>query len=249
MKQTIALLIFIFCFLSVIISSAADPDHFSAAVNAYRKGDFAGALSHFKKTPDSPVKFYNLGNCYYKLDSLGLSILHYEKAKKLAGEDPDLMNNLQMARAKTRDKIEAPRTFFLIVWLRRLILFFPAWFFAACAILSSALGSIFFVLLIRQQHFERRKKIFFSTCASLLLLIISLFMSWRRESTINTASGVVILAPAASVLNEPVFGATELFVLHEGTVLEFLDQEPGWVKVRLPQGTSGYLRDQQVGKF
>jgi hypothetical protein len=117
------------------------------------------------------------------------------------------------------------------------------------AVVLSALASLFFVLLIRSADFQRRRRFFLSVSASVLLLLLCIFMTWRRQAIMKHPSGVVVTAPVASVLNEPVFGATELFVLHEGTVLRFLDDESGWVKVELPQGTSGFIRLQEVGKF
>lgn len=249
MKIPLAPLMILLLFWIVFFSQTLAADQFSLGVSAYRQGDFSKALSHFKKCPDSPVKFYNLGNCYYKLDSLGWCILNYQKAKKIVGEEPDLMNNLQMANSRTRDKLDPPKTFFITLWLRHLILFFPAWFFPLFSILFSGLASLFFVLLFRSSDFSRKRRFFFFLSSSICLLLIFLFLSWRRQSFISRPSGVVITSSSASVLNEPVFGATELFVLHEGTVLEYLDHEPGWVKVQLPQGTSGFLREQQVGEF
>lgn len=249
MKISLHTRLFFLLLFQLFLATAFATDEFSLGVGAYRKGDYPNALLHFKKCPDSPAKFYNLGNCYYKLDSLGLSILQYQKAKKILGEEPDLMNNLQMANAKTRDKMEPPKTFFLTLWLRQLILFFPVWFFPLLAVVLSALASLFFVLLIRSADFQRRRRFFLSVSASVLLLLLCIFMTWRRQAIMEHPSGVVVTAPVASVLNEPVFGATELFVLHEGTVLRFLDDESGWVKVELPQGTSGFIRLQEVGKF
>jgi len=249
MKIKLLYLSFLLMFSQVLPPELRAGDYFNQAVVAYRKADFATALTLFKKAPDSPAKFYNLGNCYYKLDSLGLSILNYQKAKKFIGEEPDLMNNLQMANAKTRDKIDPPKTFFLTLWLRKLTLFFPVWVFPLIAIVFSCLASLSFIFLVRSSEFLERRKYFFSVLTSVLVLSMSLFLSWRRQSVIVNSSGVVVLTQAASVLNEPVFGATELFVLHEGAVLNILAEEPGWVKVELPQGNSGFLRDQVVGKF
>jgi hypothetical protein len=73
--------------------------------------------------------------------------------------------------------------------------------------------------------------------------------SFARQAVVTNPTGVVIISSSASVLNEPLIGATELFVFHEGSVLIFESQEPGWVQVRLPGGNSGFIREQQVRKF
>src|SRR5690606_21482321 len=50
--------------------------------------------------------YYNLGNTYYKLDSIPESIYYYEKALLLSPDDKDIKNNLAFAKNKTIDVIE-----------------------------------------------------------------------------------------------------------------------------------------------
>ena len=48
-------------------------------------------------------------------------------------------------------------------------------------------------------------------------------------------------------MSAPNTNSTELFVLHEGTELEVLSQLDGWVEVRFPDGTVGFLPEGDVG--
>ena len=48
--------------------------------------------------------YLNLGNTFFKLDSIPQAILYYEKGIKLAPGDPDLSYNLQYCNKLIKDK-------------------------------------------------------------------------------------------------------------------------------------------------
>ena len=50
--------------------------------------------------------YFNLANCYYKLNEIGPSIFYYEKALQLSPNDSDILNNLGYAQKMTLDAIQ-----------------------------------------------------------------------------------------------------------------------------------------------
>lgn len=90
------------------------------ADDSYHQGNYQQAISDYKELLGkgvSPALYYNLGNAYYRSDSLSKAILCYERAYKLSPSDKDIRFNLQFARSKTIDKI-APEddNFFTLVY-------------------------------------------------------------------------------------------------------------------------------------
>ena len=65
--------------------------------------------------------YYNLGNCYYKLDVIPLAVLNYERAILLDPGDADIRANLALARGKTIDKVVPPSEMFFVTWYRSLV--------------------------------------------------------------------------------------------------------------------------------
>ena len=62
-----------------------------------------------RKSQKSTIAFeleYNLGNCYYKLEEVGKTILHYERAKLIDPVNDDLRANILLADLRVIDKIE-----------------------------------------------------------------------------------------------------------------------------------------------
>ena len=65
---------------------------------AYNKGDFAKAIIFYQNFLSGGIEsaqaYYNLGNCYFRMNEIPKAILYYEKAQKFAPGDPDIEFNL-----------------------------------------------------------------------------------------------------------------------------------------------------------
>ncbi|HRH67712.1 MAG TPA: tetratricopeptide repeat protein, partial [Bacteroidia bacterium] len=112
--------------------SAADnaSDLFHQGNIAYQKGDYITAVQLYsgllKSGKVSSEVYYNLGNAYYKTDSIAKAILSYERAKKLNPDDEDVAVNLKIASLRVVDKIEPLPKIFYKQWLHSLATAFSA---------------------------------------------------------------------------------------------------------------------------
>src|SRR5512137_1616096 len=108
----------IFLFLTIDILLAQDPKSlFQQANQAYQQQDFEKAASLYQQIIsqgyESKDVYYNLGNCYYRLNQIGQSVLYFEKALKLDPHDADVRYNLELVNLKVIDRIEIPPRLFL----------------------------------------------------------------------------------------------------------------------------------------
>ena len=91
--------------------------------SAYIRGDYAAAIEIYEallRQGEAAELYYNLGNSYYKQEELGRAILNYERALLLQPGNADVQANLEIARAKTVDKVvPAPEIFFL-AWISKI---------------------------------------------------------------------------------------------------------------------------------
>ena len=108
-------------FLLVLISSFAFSQSsealFTAGNDFYKKGEIEKAIEVYRKIESQAVisseLYYNLGNCYYKLNNVGATIYNYEKALQLDPLNEDAANNLVFAKRLTIDRIEeVPKSVF-----------------------------------------------------------------------------------------------------------------------------------------
>ena len=87
--------------------------------SAYIKEDYAAAIQIYEallKNGEAADVYYNLGNSYYKIGEIAKAVLNYERALLLQPGNGDIRANLEVARAKTIDKVEpVPEVFFVSV--------------------------------------------------------------------------------------------------------------------------------------
>lgn len=108
---------FIFC-LAIVASSLFGGDY-QSAFEAYQLGEraetieerakyFNKALSLYSQNEVEDGKlYYNIGNCYYQLNQLGMAIWYYTKAQKLLPRDTKIEKNLQKAQKQAQTPISS----------------------------------------------------------------------------------------------------------------------------------------------
>jgi len=246
--------IFIFiiiCFLSVFVSFASDADaKFKEANKFYQQDNFAKAIELYESIAQdgkcSYEVYYNLGNAYFRNNEFAKAILNYERALKLSPEDSEIKFNLSIARTKIVDKIVPIERFFIIQMWNDLLNSFSSgsWgIFVLIAIwLSFATLSLFFYV-----YRNSLKKLFLVlTIAFFSITIVTIFFAtqkYRMEGERNTA---IIMIPSAYIKSSPDAGATDLFILHDGTKVELLDELGNWKKIKIEDGNIGWLSDHAI---
>lgn len=217
---------------------------FEKANQLYLDNDFTGAIEHYNSILQTGYSsgelHYNLGNAYFKSGKLGLSILHYEKAKKLLPRDEDLRKNLEMVRLRVADRIEVPR---LALWehVDRVRDYLTMKSLATLALLFYLLTLIAAAIYYFLPKGTLKKVTFLS--AVLLLMVFILFGSvfgWRLWIEKNVKEAV-ILADKVEVVSAPDSGAQGLFSLHAGVKVQIIGEFEQWDQISLPDGKKGWL--------
>jgi len=85
---------------------------------AYEDNRFAEAIEAYQTVARygirDPRLEYNLGNAYFRMGDLGRAILHYERARMLSPTDRDVRANLELARSRRFDRVEAEQVTALV---------------------------------------------------------------------------------------------------------------------------------------
>ena len=191
--------------------------------------------------------YYNLGNCYYKLDSIPLAILNYERAYELSPGDNDIRNNLTFARGKTADKVVPPSKMFFVTWWNNFthLQSVDAWAQQAIVLFIIALIS----LLVYFLSFNIRVRKISFTIGVLLMMVVILhnLAAYSQNSEIRDHAAAIVMAPAVSVKSSPSHNSTDLFLIHEGSKVEILDQSmKGWIEVKFEEGKQGWIPSKTV---
>lgn len=240
----------LFLLISNILSAQNNNELFANANALYKDGKYTEAITIYEELEKSNLVstelYYNLGNCYYKLNKVAPTIYNYEKALLLDPLNEDARNNLVFAKRLTLDRIEeVPKSFlqkFNIQYISKLT--YEGW--AVVCIILSLLGTVLFLFYFLSLSPSRKRLFFTTSIISYILLVFSLFIAFNQYyKKINTIEAIVY-ATEVSVKNEPIKNADEAFIIHEGTKVLILDKVDDWKKIKLLDGKIGWLKAKEV---
>lgn len=218
---------------------------FEQANAAYNEGNYQSALDLYNNIVEAEQEsvplYFNLGNTYYKMGTYPMAIYYYEKALKLDPSNADVKTNLEIANLAIADKIESiPQSFIVKGW-NNVKNMFSSDVWATVSIISFAILLAALFLFLRARRMGLRKVGFFVGILALLVFVFSFIFSMEKRNEAMEKNHAIIMTPAVTVKSSPNDGSVDLFVLHEGTKVTLLDEADGWNKVRIANGSEGWL--------
>jgi tetratricopeptide (TPR) repeat protein len=191
--------------------------------------------------------YYNLGNCYYRMDQMTQAVLNYERALLLSPGDKDIRFNLQMARSKTIDKITPESEMFFVTWYRSLVNVMSVDGWARTALVALIVAIVLALFYLFSDRIWLRKIGFFGGIIALLLFLIGNLFAWQQKSNLTQRTGAIIIKSAVNVKSTPSKNGTDLYILHEGTKVTVTDSSMReWRKIRVADGKEGWLEDSEI---
>ena len=191
--------------------------------------------------------YYNLGNCYYRMDQMTQAVLNYERALLLSPGDKDIRFNLQMARSKTIDKITPESEMFFVTWYRSLVNMQSVDNWARTALISLFIAVVLALLYLFSDRIWLRKMGFFGGILLLLIFLVGNLFAWQQKHNLTQRSGAIIIKSAVNVKSTPSKNGTDLFILHEGTKVNIIDASmKGWKEIRVADGKQGWLETSEI---
>ena len=223
---------------------------FENANSAYNAGQYENAVMLYKEILESGQHsaelYFNLANSYYRLNQVGESIFYFEKAKQLNPTDDDINVNSNFAQNMAIDAVEVlPKSQITQLREKTIDLFSQdAW---AYFIILLAWFLVFFWGLYLWNKVPVIKRTFFIFSLVLgLLLMGSLSIAVIKSSkTADTTYGI-LFNKKIEVWAEPNSRAEVLFLLHQGTKVQMLDQLQDWRKIRIANGSEGWIKNGRV---
>ncbi len=215
------------------------------ADSAYMKNDYTAAIQIYESLlskGESAEVYYNLGNSYYKTDNIAKAILNYERALLLEPGNSDIRANLEVARSKTIDKMEAAPEIFFVSWINDLIncMSERAWSIFAIVFFLLFIVTLYFFIFSKQVLI---KKIgFFSSLACLILVVLANIFAAQQKSKLTQRNNAIVMNPSVVVHSTPSESGTNLFVLHEGSKVLIKDNSmKEWKEIQLEDGKVGWI--------
>ena len=226
---------------SAVMAQEPSPAGMMAEANQrFERGEFAEAAQQYEALVglgyrDAAV-YYNLGNAYLESGDLGRAVLNYLRAEELSPRDPNIIANLDLARSRSVDQLQAEGDSLVASVADFGRRWATATEFGVAALLLWAVAGIAATVLIIQPGIRRRAVlrggavIAFVVMLIPLVLLLSMLFSNPYENT------GVVTARTVEVLSGPGPQYGEEFALHSGAQVRLVDSRHGWLQVALPGG-------------
>jgi tetratricopeptide (TPR) repeat protein len=243
-KQILNTLLFL---LPVFVLANDVEKIFEEANELFKSNEFSTAIEKYESIEmqgfRSPELYYNLGNAYYKINKPGKAILNYERALLISTAESrsDIKYNLELARKSLTDEIEILPQFFLKRWKNNLrqLASSDAWSILALLLFWIGVGG--FVVWLKATSRQQKKIGFVAGVAIFILSTIPFYLAKDSSRMERSSSLAVIMATEVNLRSAPDEVSNSVFLLHEGTSVELLDQIGEWYKVKLLNGEQGWL--------
>lgn len=220
---------------------------------AKTKQQYEEAISYYKKIVDLGINnghlFYNLGNAYLKAGKTDYAILYYKRAEKYIADDPYLIENLKLANSIISKKIqftnskEKPAFEFLFFWHfqfrynTRLLMFIFLYF------------SFWLLLMIKLTKFKFPFWNFFIVIAFLLFAIggsLGYDILYKSNNQAILIGESINIRKGDAATYEFLYGDKKIY---GGIEVEILEKRNVWIKVKLPDGLHGWVKNSSVKKI
>ena len=224
-----------------VIAQEPSPGELMARANVhYDREEYAEAIQQYEALigqgyRDAAVH-YNLGNAYLESGDLGRAILNYLRAEELSPRDPDILANLELARSRTVDQLEAEGDS-LVASISD---FGRRWAttgeFGTAALLLWAAGAAAVGTFILRPDMQRRNilRSGAAVCIAVMLICLVLLLSMLYSNPYKNTG--VVTEDTVEVLSGPGQQYEEVFALHSGAQVRLVDSRHGWLQVALPGG-------------
>lgn len=244
-KYTLILFLLIGCFTSQLHADE-NTSRFQEGNQLFQKKEYQAALNIYQAILSSGYEngplYYNIGNCYYKLNDIGHAILNYERALKFMPNDDDLKNNLAITQLNIVDQITPRPTFILFRIVSGILFFFPKpillILLAIFYIIS--MGALILWLTNRNINFRQwGSKI--SLLSGILCIVTALLLLGQWQNEKNRVEGI-IMVPSVEVKGSPNDSGVDVFTLHTGTKVRLDQQTADWTEIILEDGKVGWVK-------
>ncbi|MEN8156608.1 MAG: SH3 domain-containing protein [Bacteroidota bacterium] len=224
---------------------AATDSLYSKAGDLYELEEYENALTLYREIVTSGYEaadlYYNMGNAAFRSNSIGYSVLYYEKALKLDPVHHDAAHNLAYLSRYRVDAFEEVPEFFIRTWISAAVHALPERTWSILALFSFVLTLVWVLLYLYTKRMALKKTGFFAALMGLILFIFTLSSAIAGHRSIIHPDSAIIISPSVVVRSTPSESGNELFILHEGTKIRVNEEVTGWQNIRIIDGREGWI--------
>jgi hypothetical protein len=220
---------------------------------AYSNAQYGQAIEVYQSLIDEgfhdPRLYFNLGDAYFKQGQLGKSILYFERAYLLDPSDIAIQQNLQIAKARTRDRVDPIPLLFIVQWWNDIKTHHSVeTLFVYSVILVWLLALTIFIFFGFKRVLVRRIALGLGLALGALFVASVVIVQDKNEDITAQRNGI-ILPVEVSVSSAPDRSGVDAFIVHEGLKVEVLEQRNDRLHIRLADGKQGWIDKHELARI
>ena len=240
----------IFLFVALLQSVAVSAVTKQNADTEYKKGNYQQAIADYKmllKEGDNADVYFNLGNAYYRTDSIAQAVIALERAALLNPGDKATRFNLSFVRSKTIDKIAEKDNMFFIAFYHWVVnrMGMDGWAVLSVVAVIAMLLLLLVYLFVSQ--LAMRKVGFYGAIVMFVIFLSSMWFAWQQYDSLTRKDRAIVISSVVNVKKTPSDKGSDAFIIHEGTRLKITDASmKEWCGVMLDDGREGWMKKSQM---
>ncbi|MGB5942478.1 MAG: SH3 domain-containing protein [Leeuwenhoekiella sp.] len=244
MKKLVQLCIFLL-FSGFLALAQNSETFFEQGNKLYAQENYGDALAQYQKILDageeSAELYFNMANAHYKLSNIAPSVYYYEKALQLNPGNKQIKDNLAFAQNMTIDAITPMPKNILSRWYSGILNAFSIDGWAWIAVITLTLFTLLFLFYYFRGSTRSKRLLFIGSVTALFVGCLAIFMAFQSQQQMKNTIYGIVFAPEAEVRNAPKMNGEAVFTLHEGTKLKVLENQEDWKRIRIADGTEGWI--------
>jgi tetratricopeptide (TPR) repeat protein len=227
---------------------AASSGDFQAANQLYDTGKFSEAAAAYEKIePKTAHVYYNLGNALFRDGKLGTALLNYERARRLAPRDPDILANLKFVEQRLGvDEVNTPsrgmQKLLRSAIESRTSSEWSAYELAALWLTVLAAGVCIFAPKLRTGFIV-------IAVACLMWFAVSTFALSYEVIDFRVAPRAIVVTPETEARFAPLSDSTVHFKVVEGTKVAIREDRGQWLFVERADGQQGWVKSDAISRI
>lgn len=251
MKPIIAWILLCFVLLTngtVLGAAEVSQDRFDKANHLYEKGKYTEALDQYleiAKAANHWKVFYNMGNCYYKLNQPVRAKIYYLKAQRLEPFEPSIQKNIEIVNKQLKDNVPSPKPDFISRLLLRIESILSLNILSITLLVLVVIFNGFVFMLIKK---GKNRFILYGVSFSLILVFLFAAYHIHRVNKYNRRNIAVVIKEDAQLRSGPGENNTVLFKVNPGLEVKIIDQggDKKWLQVSASSEIAGWIEAESL---
>lgn len=248
MKRLMFFSIFIF-FFTLFLSTENITSKFNEGNIKYKEGKFREALDSYSKESKNILNwklFYNMGDCYFKLDDFVNAKIYFLKAQRLKPFDSSIQKNLDVVNLKLNIKSKSNDDNFIRIVLLKIESIFSLNFISILLLIIIIISNFFIIMLVLS---GRKRILLYGITFSLISLFLIYGYHMYRVKKIHSRNMGVVLSEKARLRSGPGEENTVLYNVALGVKLKIIEQSGNWIYVSESDSIAGWIKKIYIQKI